>query len=116
MFDAHSPFQAAGNFGGANGIAEMLLQDRVKDNVVEIELLPALPQVLADGSFKGLRTGYGFEIDAKWKNDKLVSATARSLQGNPFRLKYKSTVLKRKLKRAKSLFLNQAGVFTKIVL
>ena len=99
MFDAHPPFQIDGNFGGANGIAEMLLQNRVKNNVVEIELLPALPQKFADGSFKGLRVRHGFEIDAEWKNGKIISAKVRSLTGSPFKLIYGQTVLEKKIKK-----------------
>jgi alpha-L-fucosidase 2 len=99
MFDAHPPFQIDGNFGGANGIAEMLLQNRVVDDRVEIELLPALPNKLADGSFKGLRARHGFEIDAEWSGGRLVSATVRSLNGAPFRLIYGQTVLEKKIKK-----------------
>ena len=97
MFDAHPPFQIDGNFGGANGIAEMLVQNRVKNDRVEIELLPALPQKFANGSFKGLRARHGFEIDAEWADGKLVSATIRSLNGAPFRLIYGKTVLEKKI-------------------
>jgi alpha-L-fucosidase 2 len=99
MFDAHPPFQIDGNFGGANGIAEMLLQNRIKNETVEIELLPALPQKFANGSFEGLRARHGFEIDAEWANGKLVSAKIHSLNGAPFKLVYGKTVFEKKIKK-----------------
>lgn len=99
MFDAHPPFQIDGNFGGANGIAEMLVQNRVKNDVVEIELLPALPQKFANGSFKGLRARHGFVVDAEWANGKLVHATVYSLNGAQFKLIYGKTVLEKEIRK-----------------
>ena len=97
MFDAHPPFQIDGNFGGTNGIAEMLLQNHLRNGVVEIELLPALPKKFANGSFHGLRTRDGFEVDAVWKNGKLLSATVHSLLGKPFRLSYGDIILDKQI-------------------
>lgn len=64
LFDNHPPFQIDGNFGGATGILELLLQH--DDGITYI--LPALPQELSTGSVKGLHTSEGTVIDLFWEN------------------------------------------------
>ena len=84
MFDAHPPFQIDGNFGGAAGIAEMLVQSQQG----YIDLLPALPTALPNGKLKGICARGGFVLDLVWKEGKLQSVDVLSKTCNTCTIKY----------------------------
>jgi len=84
LFDAHPPFQIDGNFGGAAGIVEMLIQSH--DGIVRI--LPALPKALPDGEIRGVRARGNLELDFSWKNGRVVYLKVRAGQDGEVRLEY----------------------------
>ncbi len=64
LLNSHPPFQIDGNFGGACGILEMLIQDYGD----EVYLLPAVPAELDEGSVDGICLKNGAVMSMTWKD------------------------------------------------
>ena len=84
LFDSHPPFQIDGNFGGAAGMLELLMQSHLD----RIDLLPALPAALPNGQIKGLCARGGFELSFTWKEGQLQELKVLSKAGKTCNLKY----------------------------
>jgi alpha-L-fucosidase 2 len=89
LFGNCPPFQMDNNFGFTAGIAEMLLQSHVQNEKGEfiIHLLPALPEVWANGAVKGLKARGNVTVDLKWSDGTLEEVILSPATSKPFRLK-----------------------------
>lgn len=99
LLDAHSPFQIDGNFGGAAGVAEMLLQSTLHT----ITLLPALPEEWESGAVKGLCARGGFTLDFSWKCGKVNSLSIHSVKGGKTTININGTATEVSLKPGETL-------------
>jgi alpha-L-fucosidase 2 len=89
LFCGHPPFQIDGNFGGAAGIAEMLIQS----NQGYIELLPAIPdEWKKSGEVKGLKARGNFMIDMKWKDGRVTDYKISSPEKRKIKIKVNGTM------------------------
>ena len=73
LFDIHPPFQIDGNFGGAAGIAESLLQSHEG----YISVLPAVKEGLT-GSFRGLKARGNITVSAEFADSRVTEITLSS--------------------------------------
>ena len=83
LFCSHPPFQIDGNYGGAAGIGEMLLQSHEGF----INLLPALPDSWNTGSFRGMRVRGGAAVDLDWRNGRTIKAVLTAFDSGTFTIK-----------------------------
>ena len=74
LWDTHPPFQIDGNFGASAGITEMLIQSH--EGIIRV--LPALPPKWKNGAYSGLCARGGFEIDAVWRNSRIINLKIRA--------------------------------------
>jgi len=110
LFDAHPPFQIDGNFGGASGIAEALLQSHMG----YIELLPALPDAWTSGELKGICARGGYVLDFGWQQGQLQQLTVKATANGTCELRYKSEQLQFNVQKGKTYHFHIAdGKFVK---
>jgi len=102
LFDAHPPFQIDGNFGGAAGIVEILMQSHLD----AVDILPSLPDDIPEGQITGMRARGGFEVDFSWENGKLQNIRVLSKYGNPLSVRYKDKSFSADTKKGQVLKLN----------
>ncbi|HWV66557.1 glycosyl hydrolase family 95 catalytic domain-containing protein [Chitinophaga sp.] len=98
LFDAHPPFQIDGNFGGASGMAEMLVQSHMG----YIDLLPALPDAWPSGQVNGICARGGFVLDIRWLQGRLEQLTVTATSDGSCELRYKEQTVKFAAKKGKS--------------
>jgi alpha-L-fucosidase 2 len=85
LFDSHPPFQIDGNFGAPAGMVELLIQSHQGF----IDLLPALPDALPNGSLKGVCARGGFELTFDWEKGELGQVSVLSKAGETLKIRYK---------------------------
>ncbi|MBD5355698.1 MAG: glycoside hydrolase family 95 protein [Bacteroides sp.] len=102
LLDAHAPFQIDGNFGGAAGVAEMLIQSTPE----KVTLLPALPFAWKDGNVSGLRARGGFTVNMAWKDGKVTEATLTSSTGGATEVYFNGKSIPISLKAGETISIN----------
>lgn len=89
LFSAGPPFQIDGNFGGAAGIAEMLLQSHAGF----IDLLPALPDAWkASGTVKGMKARGNYTVNMTWKDGLVTSYKISGAATHKVKVKINGTI------------------------
>ena len=100
LFDAHPPFQIDGNFGGAAGVLEMIIQSTEQN----IHLLPAIPDSWSQGKIEGVRARGGFELTFSWENHEVKKLTIFSKNGGETAVHCNNKTYEVKLKEGETTF------------
>ena len=105
LFDAHPPFQIDGNFGGAAGILEMLVQS----GEGWVHLLPALPSAWPKGSLRGVCARGGLEVDLTWAAGRLTAAEVTSSVAGTVRVLYRGQTARARTRPGRDLAFSRRG-------
>ncbi|VTP88938.1 glycoside hydrolase family 95-like protein [Sphingobacterium daejeonense] len=98
LFSTHPPFQIDGNFGGAAGFAEMLIQSQNED----IVLLPAIPSSWKSGSVHGLKARGNYKFNFNWSEGKIRDLVVNSDQTANISIKFKGNSKRFELKKGEN--------------
>jgi alpha-L-fucosidase 2 len=98
----NAPFQIDGNFGGAAGIVEMLVQSQHG----EIHLLPALPDAWPNGQVKGLRARGNYRVDLVWRDGALARAAIHAESGGLCQVRYQDRLASFELAAGETIDIN----------
>ena len=85
LFQSNPPFQIDANLGYIAAIAECLVQSHRG----VIELLPALPASLGNGTVRGIMARPGVEVDLDWVDGALVAATLTGRHAHEVTIEYR---------------------------
>ena len=100
LWDAHPPFQIDGNFGGAAGVIEMLVQSHNG----AIHILPALPDAWPDGEIRGVCARGGFELSFSWQDGQLNHLEVLSKAGKQCRITYQDKLIEMSTVKGETYF------------
>lgn len=90
LLSAGPPFQIDGNFGGAAGIAEMLIQSH--DGF--IHLLPSIPQEWkVSGKINGVRARGNLTVDFEWNDGKVIAYKIYSPTSKKIKLRVNGKII-----------------------
>ncbi|MFC5283532.1 glycosyl hydrolase family 95 catalytic domain-containing protein [Pedobacter alpinus] len=103
LFDAHPPFQIDGNFGGAAGLAEMLLQSHNGT----LDILTALPSGLPNGEIKGLKARGAYTVAIKWSDGMLEQLEIKPQYAGNCTVNYQGKTISFLAKAGKTYQFNQ---------
>ena len=98
MLDTCPPFQIDGNFGGANAVLEMLVQE-YEDLII---LLPAVPSEMAKGKLVNLYLRCGGRLNMEWTDSKINKLQISSVRDIEIDLNVNGTLHHLSLKKGEN--------------
>lgn len=98
----HPPFQIDGNFGGAAGIVEMLIQSHTGI----VELGPAIPHEWESGKVVGARARGGYNISFSWNKNEVNNVEIVPVTDNFIKIRVNGIIYEGDVRAGKSYSLS----------